>query len=251
MVWKRQLVSVGLCVVLAGCGPQIIVTNEVPLRLAYQTSAHQAPATNKEIILLKPTLQYSDNIAKEYELKFKQQLTFKIQDLLKNQGYKVALVDMSDKSDLSFAQRRDGYLALEISGEIVLRPDPKTTEQKKSSPGLIFSTGMDVTKGTLLAMGYLKIVFVEPLSGESIDSFMVDLSEIDVKEPFVKSSKSEHTGGLFSSMYKGKDNSNDAVKKALNTIFKALMQRIDSKITQERIKTYSKDITELKARKPD
>ncbi|WP_120945984.1 MULTISPECIES: HpaA family protein [Helicobacter] len=250
-MWKYRLLGVGLCVALVGCGPEITITNEVPLRLVYQTSAQKAPATHEQIILLKPVLQYSDNIAKEYETKFRQQLTLKIEDLLKNQGYKVMPVDLSDKDDLTFAQKRDGYLALEIRGEIVLRPDPKTTEQKKSSPGLIFSTGMDVMKGTLLAMGYIKVVFVEPMSGESVDSFMVDLSEVDVKEPFVKSSKSEHTGGLLSSMYKGKDSSNDAIKKALNTIFKAVMQRVDFKLTQEKIKAYAKDITELKARKPE
>ncbi|WP_104695702.1 HpaA family protein [Helicobacter salomonis] len=250
-MWKRRLLGAGLCVVLAGCGPEITITNEVPLRLTYQTSAHQAPMTHEQIILLKPVLQYSDNVAKEYENQFRQQLALKIQDLLKNQGYKVNPLDVSDKSDLTFAQKRDNYLALEISGEIVLRPDPKTTEQKKSSPGLIFSTGMDVMKGTLLAMGYVKVVFVEPVSGESVDSFMIDLSEIDVKEPFVKSSRSEHTGGLLSSMYKGKDNSNDAVKKALNTIFQAVMRHLDSKLTQERIKSYTNDIAELKARKPE
>ncbi|WP_104750227.1 HpaA family protein [Helicobacter cynogastricus] len=250
MAWKRHLVSAGLVLLLAGCGPNIVVTDQVPLRLAYHTSAHQAPITNKEVILLKPVLQYSDNIAREYELKFREQIVLKIQEILRNQGYKVTLVDVSDKNDLPFAQKRDGYLALETSGEIVLRPDPKTTEQKKSSPGLIFSSGMDVIKGTLVAMGYIKVVFVEPLSGESVDSFMIDLSEINVKEPFIKSSKSEHTGGLLSSLYKGKDNSNDAVKKALNTIFESVMQKMDQSITQARLKTYAKDIAELKARKP-
>ncbi|WP_104741938.1 HpaA family protein [Helicobacter ailurogastricus] len=249
MQLKTWLCGVGLAAVLAGCGPDIIVTNNVPLRLAYKSQTAKAPATHKQIMILKPLFQYSDNIVKEYENRFKKQLVLKIQTLLENQGYKATILDVSDKNDLTFSQKRDNYLGVELSGEIVLRPDPKTTEQKKSSPGLIFSTGMDVTRGALLAMGYIKVVFIEPESGEAVDSFMVDLSEIDVREPFVRSSRSEHTGGLLSSLYKGKDDSNDAVKKALNTIFSAVLAKIDAKMTQEKIQAYAKDIADLKAQR--
>ncbi|CCB79695.1 HpaA family protein [Helicobacter bizzozeronii] len=246
---KSWLLGVVAGAILVGCGPSITVTNNVPLNLAYKTGVMAAPKTNQTIILLKPALQYSDNIAKEYSNKFRDELTLKVQSLLENQGYKVAISDVSDKNDLSFAQKKDSYLVLEMNGEVVLRPDPKTTEQKKSSPGLIFSTGMDVTKGTLLSMGYIKVVFVEPTSGEAIDSFMVDLSELYIKEPFIRSSRSEHTGGLLSSLYKGKDDSNDAVKRALNQIFKDVMAKMDTKLTQDRIKAYAKDVADLKAQK--
>lgn len=246
---RSWLIGVVTGILLAGCGPNIIVTNNVPLNLNYKASARTAPKTNKTIILLKPALQYSDNIAKEYENKFRDQLALKVQELLNNQGYKTTISDVSDKNDLSFDQKRNSYLVLELSGEVVLRPDPKTTQQKKSSPGLIFSSGMDVTRGNLIAMGYIKVVFIEPVSAEAIDSFMVDLSEMYIKEPFTRSSKSEHTGGLLSSLYKGKDDSNDAVKKALNAIFKEVMAKMDSKITQDRIKSYAKDVSDLKAQK--
>ncbi|BDQ27036.1 HpaA family protein [Helicobacter heilmannii] len=249
MQMRTWLCGLGLAIAFAGCGPDIIVTNNVPLHLVYKSHTAKAPTMHKQIMILKPLLQYSDNIAKEYENSFKKQLALKIQALLENQGYKTTILDVSDKNDLTFSQKRDNYLGLEISGEVVLRPDPKTTEQKKSSPGILFSTGMDVTRGALLAMGYIKVVFIEPESGEAVDSFMIDLSEIDVREPFVRSSRSEHTGGLLSALYKGKDNSNDAVKKALNTIFSVVLAKIDAKMTQEKIQAYAKDIADLKAQR--
>ncbi|CCF79746.1 Neuraminyllactose-binding hemagglutinin (N-acetylneuraminyllactose-binding fibrillar hemagglutinin receptor-binding subunit) (NLBH) (Flagellar sheath adhesin) (Adhesin A) (Fragment) [Helicobacter bizzozeronii CCUG 35545] len=128
---KSWLLGVVAGAILVGCGPSITVTNNVPLNLAYKTGVMAAPKTNQTIILLKPALQYSDNIAKEYSNKFRDELTLKVQSLLENQGYKVAISDVSDKNDLSFAQKKDSYLVLEMNGEVVLRPDPKTTEQKK------------------------------------------------------------------------------------------------------------------------
>ncbi|WP_163499629.1 HpaA family protein [Helicobacter suis] len=244
---KTWLIGMAIITLFAGCGPNIITTNNVPLRLAYQSKSPQARATNQEIILLKPTLRYSDNIAKEYANQFKKQIMLKIQAILNNRGYKTSILDVSDKDDLSFAQKKESYLGLELSGEVVLRPDPQNTEEKKSSPGLIFSTGMDVTKGVLLSMGNIKVVFIEPSSGEVIDSFMINLSELDIRQPFIRSSRSEHTGGLLGSLYKGKDDSNDAVKTSLNKIFAEVMQEIDTKITREKIRSYARDIADLKA----
>ncbi|VDH22424.1 Neuraminyllactose-binding hemagglutinin precursor (NLBH) [Escherichia coli] len=55
--------------------------------------------------------------------KFKNQTTLKVEEILQNQGYKVISVDSSDKDDLSFSQKKEGYLAVAMNGEIVLRPD--------------------------------------------------------------------------------------------------------------------------------
>ncbi|WP_104747865.1 HpaA family protein [Helicobacter cetorum] len=234
---------------LVGCSPHIVETNNVALNLAYQTNTHSAKALEKKILLLKPSLQYSDNIAKEYENKFKNQVTLKTEDILKNQGYKVVSIEGSEKSDLSFAQKKEGYLAIAMSGEIVLRPDPKKTTQKKSEPGLLFSTGLDKMEGILVSAGFIKVVLIEPMSGEALDSFMIDLSELDIQEKFIRNTHSSHSGGLVSTMVKGLDNSNDAIKNALNKIFKDIMEKIDRKLTQSNLEAYQKDAQELKNKK--
>lgn len=47
-------------------------------------------------------------------------------------------------------------------------------------------------------------------------------------------------------MVKGTDNSNDAIKSALNKIFANIMQEIDKKLTQKNLESYQKDASELK-----
>ncbi|WQS94122.1 HpaA family protein [Helicobacter pylori] len=247
--WKKCLLSASVVALLVGCSPNIVETNNVALKLNYQPANAKAKILDEKILLLKPAFQYSDNVAKEYENKFKTQTTLKIEEILQNQGYKVISVDSSDKDDLSFAQKKEGYLAVLLSGEIVLRPDPKRTIQKKSEPGLLFSTGLDKMDGILISAGFVKLTIMEPISGETLDSFTIDLSELDIQEKFLRTTHSSHTGGLASAMVKGTDNSNDAIKSALNKMFGDIMQKIDSKLTQANLESYQKDAKELKGKR--
>ncbi len=247
--WKKCLLSASVVALLVGCSPNIIETNNVALKLNYQPTNAKAKILDEKILLLKPAFQYSDNIAKEYENKFKNQTALKVEQILQNQGYKVISVDSSDKDDLSFSQKKEGYLAIAMNGEIVLRPDPKRTIQKKSEPGLLFSTGLDKMDGILISAGFVKLTIMEPISGESLDSFTMDLSELDIQEKFLKTTHSSHTGGLASAMVKGLDNSNDAIKSALNKMFGDIMQKIDSKLTQKNLESYQKDAKELKGKR--
>ncbi|MGN8530359.1 flagellar sheath lipoprotein HpaA, partial [Helicobacter pylori] len=153
--WKKCLLGASVAALLVGCSPHIIETNEVALKLNYHPASEKVQALDEKILLLKPAFQYSDNIAKEYENKFKNQTTLKVEEILQNQGYKVINVDSSDKDDFSFAQKKEGYLAVAMNGEIVLRPDPKRTIQKKSEPGLLFSTGLDKMEGVLIPAGFV------------------------------------------------------------------------------------------------
>ncbi|GAA8065205.1 flagellar sheath lipoprotein HpaA [Helicobacter pylori] len=247
--WKKCLLGASVVALLVGCSPHIIETNEVSLKLNYHPASEKVQALDEKILLLKPAFQYSDNIAKEYENKFKNQTALKVEQILQNQGYKVINVDSSDKDDFSFAQKKEGYLAIVMNGEIVLRPDPKRTIQKKSEPGLLFSTGLDKMEGVLIPAGFIKVTILEPMSGESLDSFTIDLSELDIQEKFLKTTHSSHSGGLVSTMVKGTDNSNDAIKSALNKIFANIMQEIDKKLTQKNLESYQKDAKELKNKK--
>ncbi|AFI06129.1 HpaA family protein [Helicobacter cetorum] len=247
--WQQCLLGASVVALLVGCNPKIIEANKVALNLSYQPSSHNAQALNKKILLLKPAFQYSDNIAKEYENKFKDQVALKVEEILKNQGYKVVSLDSSEKDDLSFSQKKEGYLALAMSGEIVLRPDPKKTTQKKSEPGLLFSTGLDKMEGILVSAGFIKILLIEPMSGEVLDSFMLDLSELDIHEKFIRTTHSSHSGGLAGAMVKGFDNSNDAIKNALNKVFVDIMGQVDKKLTQNNLEAYQKDAQELKNKK--
>ncbi len=248
-LFGQCVLGTSVLALLVGCSPKIIETDNVALKLVYQPTTHSAQALDKSILLLKPSLQYSDNIAKEYENKFKNQVVLKTEDILKNQGYRVVNVESSEKGDLSFAQKKEGYLAVSMSGEIVLRPDPKRTTQKKSEPGLLFSTGLDKMEGVLVSAGFIKVMLIEPMSGEALDSFMIDLSELDIQEKFLRTTHSSHSGGLVSTMVKGLDNSSDAIKNALNKIFKDIMDRIDKKLTQSNLEAYKKDAQELKNKK--
>ncbi|CAJ99696.1 HpaA family protein [Helicobacter acinonychis] len=247
--WKKCLLGTSVVALLVGCSPNIIETNNVALKLNYQSTRTKMQALDENILLLKPAFQYSDNVAKEYENKFKNQIALKVEEILQNQGYKVISVDSSDKDDLSFAQKKEGYLTLSLSGEIVLRPDPKRTTQKKSEPGLLFSTGLDKMQGVLISAGFIKLTIMEPISGETLDSFTMDLSELDIQEKFLRTTHSSHTGGLASTMVKGLDNSNDAIKSALNKMFVDIMQKIDKKLTQANLESYKQDAKELKGKR--
>lgn len=110
--WKKCLLGASVVALLVGCSPHIIETNEVALKLNYHPASEKVQALDEKILLLRPAFQYSDNIAKEYENKFKNQTALKVEQILQNQGYKVISVDSSDKDDLSFSQKKKGIWLL-------------------------------------------------------------------------------------------------------------------------------------------
>lgn len=110
-----------------------------------------------------------------------------------------------------------------MNGEIVLCFDFKRIIQKKLEFGLLFFIGLDKMEGVLILVGFIKVIILEFMSGEFLDFFMMDLSELDIQEKFLKIIYLSYSGGLVSIMVKGMDNFNDVIKSVLNKIFVNIM----------------------------
>lgn len=251
-------IVLGFLVVLAGCFGEVQVAQKNPLNFTFESKNPPGAKSNKKILLLEPEVglklssngRILDNQAREfnnYSKQFKSSFRQTIEKLFQQQGYQIVDVDGIEHDDIPFNERKEGYIAVLIKGDINV--DEVLTGAKGSSNP--FDSTSKTVNGSYGVSGNVKIKFLEPLSGQVMDSLNINLAKFNIKVPFNISQEANAGTFLFGNMASPdvKDNTSDSTRKALNEAWAKLFDKIDNKIVSQTINSYEKDIKEIKSNK--
>lgn len=253
--------------VFSGCVATIENVANVPIDFKYNTKNEPGPKSNKMILLLSPDIvfaktkqsvspfgmsaeeQKQGSLAEEYGTQFIENLQNDVEAFFTQQGYKVVSIDGNDTNDISFAQKKDGYLIVQISGRLDVGVTV-TKSDSDSDQGNPLSKGVRTTKGFYSPNGNIAVRFLEPLTGTIIESFKIDVTRFKINEPYTLVRR-VNTGGLLGG-YMSPDDKSDFIgplTKTFNQIYKGIVEKIDNKINYHTIDLYEKDIAEIKKNK--
>lgn len=251
-------IVLGFVFILAGCVGEVQVAQKNPLNFTFESKNPPGPKSNKKILLLDSEVELKlssngrilTNQANEfgkYSEQFKSNFRQTIEKLFQKQGYQVIDIDGVEHNDIPFNERKQGYIAVVIKGNIEV--DESLTGAKGSDNP--FDSSSRTLNGSYSVSGNVKIRFLEPLSGQVMDSLNINISKFNIKEPFTISREANAGTFLFGNMASPdvKDNSYDSTRKALNQTWAKLFDKIDNKIIYQTINSYEKDIKKIKNNK--
>ncbi|MDO7252794.1 HpaA family protein [Helicobacter cappadocius] len=259
---KRNFLSFGIVLgfvlLLVGCVGEVQVAQKNPLNFTFESKNPAGPKSNKKILLLDSEIELKlssngrilNSQATEfdrYKKQFKANFRTTIEKMFQQQGYQIIDVDGVEYNDIPFNERKEGYMAVLIKGDINV---DEMLSQAKRSDNPFDSTSKTIS-GNYGISGNVKIRFLEPLSGQVMDSLNINLAKFNIKVPFSISQEANAGTFLFGNAARPdlKDNSADSTRKALNLLWAKLFDKIDNKIIYQTINSYEKDIKEIKHNK--
>jgi neuraminyllactose-binding hemagglutinin len=156
--------------------------------------------------------------------------------------------------DMTYPDRKSTFMALVPIIEINIIKRATKQEQK----GLHYSE-----EGEMQVSGELIIKMIEPLSKQMFITKRIDLSDLNIKKPYIyevkkiKSGKSSGAGGIVGSLLSGaldsamapnslSDSTDKALTEAINEFYQKAMAKIEKYVSQEEILALEKDVNSAK-----
>lgn len=169
-----------------------------------------------------------------------------ISEILTSKGFKLkgpyVMLD-----DVTYRDKKMIYLAVVPVLNIKLKENATTVYKKlyKSK------------KGTYTLTGSLIISLVEPMTGQTFVKRRINLSDMNISEPFIKEVQTSYgDGSLLGKAIDAAtvpdvlvDTSDVAIKNAINKFYSKAMAKIEKYIDREEILSFEKDILKLKGLK--
>ena len=154
--------------------------------------------------------------------------------------------------EITYTDKKGAYLAVVPSVELHFN---KLSQSQECGASLCKETG------ELGVSGEFSFKLIEPMTGQRFMTKRIDLSDLNVSEPYKYTYEKPKGGGLLANAIGGAmsklsnesegavDNTDKAIKNAINDFYGKAMAKVDTYLSSEEIMSFESDVEGLKARK--
>jgi len=196
---------------------------------------------------VKGSTDFKQDFANNYAQRLSKAFESSISEMIAAKGFKLQ-GPFSNFDDITYREKKKIYLA--FVPKVDFQIEKKVLNSKKERL-FIHEEGVIQIGGSLI------ITMVEPMTGKTCVKKRINLSDFNIKEPYLQDRQYREGGGLnfatamdkVSAPDSIKDTTDVALTKAINEFYTKAINKIDLYLDREEILSYEKDILKLKGLK--
>lgn len=189
----------------------------------------------------------SNHIKDNYTDKLRKALSISVSEIISAKGFKLK-GPYRTFDDITYRDKKMTYLAFVPNLDIEIKADNIHRQKHK----LFYHES-----GDIILSGELVISIDEPMTGQTFIKKRVDLSDLNIKEPYIYERQTSYGDGSLigkavDSIGSDRiliDNTDLAVSKAINKFYQVAMSKIETYLDREEFLSYEEDILKLKGLK--
>ncbi|WP_163534584.1 HpaA family protein [Helicobacter suis] len=184
---KEIVLALFVLLLGVGCGFKADKHAEGPIPFSYYESNEKPQPKNHLLVLLAPMhITFSKNVPANMQQGFKDSMLDQIQMILEKRGFSVAVAH----TPLSATEQDQGYVLVEVSGDVKVLEDISLREDRLRNGGL-------EGKNSNLSMGFLELKILEPKSQKALDQASLELPGYQVRTRVTVRQERTSSGGYM------------------------------------------------------